>query len=111
MSGKVVGEGRQSSPSAVTDDMLTAVDDIFDLMLSSMFREGTGLEEDKEEVLSSLVGSFDDRVKAAESDIEAKGGEQFAPPAAIMQRNSFVALRSRAAERFRKETGKEWLPA
>ena len=98
------------SAAAVTADQLAAVDEMFDVMLKKVLPEGDVIEEDREGALGSVVGVFDERVKAMERSIEASGGRGSAPAAMVGQLNCYVELRGKAVERFRKETGKEWAP-
>ena len=108
-------EGAAEVPKAdaesVTEDMLAGVDDIFDRTLSGMFPEGGELTQDKEDVLRGFVGVFDERLKVVEEEIRAQWGDGAVPEAALERRSALVALRDKAAERFNKETGKDWTEA
>ena len=104
-----MAQGNGSS-AVVTADQVAAVDEMFDVMLKKVVPEGEAIQEDREGALGSVVGVFNERVKAMERSVEASGGEGRAPAAMVGQLNCYVELRGKAMERFRKETGKEWAP-
>ena len=110
MVDQAMAQGNGSSV-VVTADQLAAVDEMFDVMLKKVVPEGDVIEEDREGALGSVVGVFDERVKAMERSVEASGGRGSAPAAMVGQLNCYVELRGKAMERFRKETGKEWAAA
>ncbi len=103
-------QASQSRTAVVTEDQLAAVEEMFDLMLKNVVPDGAVIEADREGVLGSVVGVFDERVKAMERSVDASGGSGSAPAAMVGQLNCYVELRGKAKERFRKETGKEWMP-
>ncbi|MCY4502464.1 MAG: hypothetical protein OXE57_12990 [Alphaproteobacteria bacterium] len=110
MADRGMTQGSRSSAAVVTEDQLAAVDEMFDLMLKNVVPDGAVIEADREGMLGSVVGVFDERVKAMERSVDASGGSGSAPTAMVGQLNCYVELRGKARERFRKETGKEWTP-
>ena len=105
-----MAQENRSMQAAVTQDQLAAVDEMFDAMLKNVVPVGAVIEADKEGALGSVVGVFDERVKAMERSVEASGGQGSAPAAMVGQLNCYVELRGKAMERFQKETGREWTP-
>ena len=91
-------------------DMLAGLDEAFDLVVTKVIPPGSGLEGEKEQLLGDWVQSFEDQVVEVRAQERSAEGEDVLARFAA-RREALEALRDRAAERFMKETGKEWAPA
>ena len=108
MSEQVAGTENANGKVGIVEGMANGVDAIFDEMISGIFGDRSELQADMGDVLKGVVGVFDDRLEAVNADIREKGGDGAVSPAAIERRDTLAAMRDRAAERYLKETGKEW---
>ena len=88
------------------DEVKEAVDSMIDATIGLMAETGGGAAgADRPQLLQDLVNMFDERVQAAEGEL---AGEGEAAEGAGVRLGTLRAARDRAAERYKRETGRSW---